>query len=92
MEEGEDARQERGAGDDGRLPADHVARHAGARPEDGKGGDVLSVLGERARQEVVEGFDEASISLHGNSILDGRAGCDTRGAGDAARRGSSAPC
>ena len=71
-EEGEDAREERGAGDDGRLAADHVARDAGLGTEDGEGGDVLSVFREGARQEVVQGFDEASIDLHEKSILDGR--------------------
>ena len=64
VEEREDAREERGAGDDGRLAADHVAGDAGLRAEDGEGGDVLSVLGERACQEVVQGFDEVSIDLH----------------------------
>ena len=73
MGKGEDAREERGAGDDGRLAADHVARHAGLGPEDGQGGDVLSVFRERARQEVVQSLDEASIDLHEKSILDGRA-------------------
>ena len=71
MHEREDARQERDTGGDGGLAADHVARDAGRGSEHGEGGDVLSVLGKGAREEVVQVFDEASISSHGNSILDG---------------------
>jgi hypothetical protein len=71
VREGEDAWQERGAGDDGRLAADDVARDAGLGTEDGESCDVLSVLRERARQKVVQGFDEVSIDLHEKSILDG---------------------
>ena len=73
VREGEDARQKRGAGDDSRLAADEGAGDAGLWTEDRESGDVLSVLRERARQEVVQGFDEASIDLHEKSILDGQA-------------------
>ncbi len=63
-EEGEETGQERGSRDDGALAADHLRGHARAGSEDRERRDVLAVLGERARQEVVEGGGEGSREVH----------------------------
>ena len=57
-EEGEEPGQERGSRDDGALAADHLRGDARGRSEDRERRDVLAVLGEGARQEVVEGGRE----------------------------------
>ena len=71
-EEGEETGQERGSRNDGALAADHLRGHARGRSEDRERRDVLALLGERARQEVVEGGREGSSggSSRARRILD----------------------